>query len=92
MFYNQFYISVEVCKRRYNVIFQVGGKMVTRGQRRLGRTIRTLRNSVELSTKENRARESEKKYKEKIEKDQNFDDSPVQDLRYLAKKKIRSAS
>ena len=64
--------------------------MVTRGQRRLGRTIRTLRNSVELSAKENRARESEKKYKEKIEKDPNFDDSPVQDLRHLAKKKTRS--
>ena len=41
--------------------------MVTRGQRRLGRTIRTLENSVEFSPKESKARESERKYKEKIE-------------------------
>jgi hypothetical protein len=60
-------------------------RMVTRGQRRLGRTIRTLENSVELSAKENKARESEKKYKEKLER--NFEDSPVQDLRRLANKK-----
>jgi hypothetical protein len=56
--------------------------MVTRGQRRLGKTIRTLENSVELSSKECNARKSERKYKEKIE--QNFEDSPVQDLRRLA--------
>jgi hypothetical protein len=55
--------------------------MVTRGQRRLGRTIRTLENSVEFSPKESKARESERKYKEKIE--QNLEDSPVQDLRLL---------
>jgi hypothetical protein len=61
--------------------------MVTRGQRRLGRTIRNLENSVELSAKEVRARESERKYKEEIERD--FENSPVQNLRYLAKKKIR---
>ncbi len=61
-------------------------RMVTRGQRRLGRTIRTLENSVEFSTKESKARESERKYKEKIER--NFADSPVQDLRRLANKKI----
>ena len=59
--------------------------MVTRCQRRLGRTIRNLENSVEFSPKETRARESEKKYKEKIE--HNFEDSPVQNLRYLANKK-----
>ena len=62
--------------------------MVTRGQRRLGRTIRNLENSVEFSAKESRARESERKYREKI--GQDFENSPVQDLRYLAKKKIRS--
>jgi len=61
-------------------------RMVTRGQRRLGRTIRTLENSVEFSTKESKARESERKYKAKIER--NFADSPVQDLRRLANKKI----
>ena len=38
--------------------------MVTRGQRRLGRTIRSLENSVEFSAKESKARESERKYRE----------------------------
>ena len=56
--------------------------MVTRGHRRLGRTIRNLENSVEFSPKESKARESEKKYREKIEQD--FKDSPVQNLRQLA--------
>lgn len=62
--------------------------MVTRGQRRLGRTIRNLENSVEFSAKEGKARESERKYREKIK--QEFEDSPVQDLRYLAHKKIKA--
>ena len=66
------------------MVFQVK-KMVTRGQRRLGRTIRNLENSVEFSPKESKARESERKYKEKIE--QNFEDSPVQDLRQLANRR-----
>jgi hypothetical protein len=64
--------------------FQVK-RMVTRGQRRLGRTIRKLENSVEFSPKENKARESERRYNEKIE--QSFDDSPVQDLRRLANRR-----
>jgi hypothetical protein len=64
--------------------------MVTRGQRRTGRTIRNLERSVEFSAKESKARESERKYKEKIEQD--FENSPVKDLRYLAKKKTRSTS
>ena len=59
--------------------------MVTRGQRRLGRTIRNLENSVEFSTKESKALESEREYNEKIE--QSFDDSPVQDLRRLANRR-----
>ena len=63
--------------------------MVTRGQRRLGRTIRTLENSVEFSAKEVKARIAEKKYREEIEQD--FENSPVQNLRYLAKKKIRTS-
>jgi hypothetical protein len=62
--------------------------MVTRGHCRLGRTIRNLENSVEFSTKESRANESERKYREKIK--QEFEDSPVQDLRYLAKKKFKA--
>ena len=64
--------------------------MVTRGQRRLGRTIRNLERSVEFSVKESKARESEKKYREEIERD--FENSPVKDLRYLAKKKMRHTS
>jgi hypothetical protein len=60
-------------------------RMVTRGQRRLGRTIRNLENSVEFSTKESKALESEREYNEKIE--QSFDDSPVQDLRRLANRR-----
>jgi hypothetical protein len=59
--------------------------MVTRGQRRLGRTIRTLESSVEFSAKESKARESEREYKKKFER--NFEDSPVQDLRRLANRK-----
>jgi hypothetical protein len=59
--------------------------MVTRGQRKLGRTIRTLESSVEFSAKESKARESEREYKEKIE--WNFEDSPVQDLRRLANRR-----
>jgi hypothetical protein len=66
------------------VDFQVK-RMVTRGQRRLGRTIRNLENSVEFSTKESKALESEREYNEKIE--QSFDDSPVQDLRRLANRR-----
>ena len=60
-------------------------RMVTRGQSRLGRTIRNLENSVEFSTKESKALESEREYNEKIE--QSFDDSPVQDLRRLANRR-----
>jgi hypothetical protein len=59
--------------------------MVTKGQLRFGRTIRTLENSFEFSTKESKARESEREYKEKIY--QNFEDSPVQDLRRLANRR-----
>ena len=67
------------------MVFQVK-RMVTRGQRRLGRTIRNLENSVEFSPKESKARESERTYKEKVE--QSFEDSPVQDLRRLANKRV----
>jgi hypothetical protein len=62
--------------------------MVTRGQRRLGRTIRKLENSVEFSAKECKAKESERKYRRKIEHES--EDSPVQNLRYLSKKKMQS--
>ncbi len=56
--------------------------MVTRGARRIGRTIRKLGNSVELSSKESTAKESEKKYREKARKLSGYDeDSPVQSIR-----------
>ena len=61
--------------------------MVTKGQRRLGRTIRKLENSVELSSKESRARESAKKYKEKVQASSECAEcSPVQNLRNLMTK------
>jgi hypothetical protein len=59
--------------------------MVTKGHRRLGRTIRILENSVELSAKESNAKESEKKYREKVQK--AAADSPVQSLRGLPVRK-----
>ena len=60
--------------------------MVTRGQRRLGRTIRKLENSVELSSKEGKAKLAEQKYKQKTQASQGLtDDSPIQNLRDPAK-------
>jgi hypothetical protein len=54
----------------------------TRGQRRLGRTIRKLEGSVELSAKEDKAKESEKNYKQKTLASQGYtSDSAVQNLR-----------
>jgi hypothetical protein len=58
--------------------------MVTKGERRLGRTIRKLENSVEFSAKETLAKQSEKKYRENAQKTTgNTEDSPVQNLRDL---------
>ena len=55
--------------------------MVTKGHRRLDRTIRILNNSVEISHKESQAKEAEKKYKEKTQKlFESDEDSPVQSL------------
>ena len=66
--------------------------MVTRGARKLGRTIRKLSNSVELSSKESAAKESERKYKEKVRKLSGYtDDSPIQSLRDLIVNKKDSA-
>ena len=62
--------------------------MVTRGQRRLGRAIRKLEGSVELSAKESKASEQEKKYKQKTQAAQGYDDdSPIQNLRDSSKQK-----
>jgi hypothetical protein len=56
--------------------------MVTKGHRRLGRTIRVLSDSVELSSKESLAKESEKKYRETAQARSGCTgDSPVQSLR-----------
>jgi hypothetical protein len=56
--------------------------MVTKGQHRLGRTIRTLENSIELSPKESQAKESEKKYKQTAQANQGYTpDSQIQNLR-----------
>jgi len=56
----------------------------TVGERRLGRTIRKLGNSVELSSKEGKAKIAEQKYKKKA---QGYtDDSPIQNLRDPAKR------
>jgi hypothetical protein len=64
----------------------MGRCTATRGQRRLGRTIRKLENSVELSSKEGKAKLAEQKYKQKAQATQGFtDDSPIQNLRYPAK-------
>jgi sulfopyruvate decarboxylase TPP-binding subunit len=55
--------------------------MVTKGQRRLGKTIRKLEGSVELSTKESKAKDAEKKYKQKAQASLGYtDDSPIQNL------------
>ena len=62
--------------------------MVTKGERRLGRTIRKLENSVELSPKESRAKESEKKVRENAQAvSECAEDSPVQNLHDLVRRK-----
>jgi hypothetical protein len=60
----------------------MGRCTATRGQRRIGRTIRKLENSVELSSKEGKAKIAEQNYKKKVHVSQGYtDDSPVQNLR-----------
>ena len=55
--------------------------MVTKGQHRLGRTIRKLERSVELSAEESKAKEAEKKYKQQAQTSLGYaDDSPIQNL------------
>lgn len=64
----------------------MGKCTVTKGQRRLGRAIRKLEGSVELSSKESKAKEQEKAYKQKTQASQGYmGDSPVQNLRDLSK-------
>jgi len=53
----------------------------TVGERRLGRTIYKLGNSVELSSKEGKAKIAEQNHKQKAQVEQGFDEaSPVQNL------------
>jgi hypothetical protein len=60
----------------------------TIGERRLGRTIYKLENSVEFSSKECKAKVSETNYKVKTQTEQGYtDDSPVQNLRDPSKYK-----
>jgi hypothetical protein len=54
--------------------------ITTKGQRRIGRTIRKLEASVELSDKECFAKKDEAKYRQKAR--QQAEESPVQSLRY----------
>jgi hypothetical protein len=64
----------------------MGRCTVTKGQRQLGRNIRKLENSVELSSNECKAKLAEQKYKQKTQATQGFtSDSPVQNLRDLSK-------
>ena len=60
----------------------MGRAVATKGHsgRRLGRTIRHLESSVELSSKESHAKEDEIRYRQKAGIDKV--DSPVQKLRY----------
>ncbi len=60
----------------------MGRCTVTKGQRRIGRTIRKLENSVELSSKEGKAKLEEQKFKQKTQTSLGYtDDSPIQNLR-----------
>jgi hypothetical protein len=66
---------------------KMGRCTATRGQRRIGRTIRKLENSVELSSKEGKAKLAEQTYKQKTQNAQGYtSDSPVQNLRDASKR------
>jgi hypothetical protein len=70
----------------------MGRCTVTKGQRRIGRTIQKLENSVELSSKEGKAKLAEQQYKQKIHAAQGYmDDSPVQNLRDASKRQKDAA-
>ncbi|HUK84686.1 MAG TPA: hypothetical protein VLU95_02380 [Candidatus Acidoferrum sp.] len=64
----------------------MGRCTVTKGQRRIGRTIRKLEGSVEFSSKECKAKVEEQKYKQKTQTAlDNSDDSPIQNLSDVSK-------
>jgi hypothetical protein len=61
----------------------------TIGERRLGRTIYRLENSVELSSKEGKAKVSEQKFKKTSQAANSYsEDSPIQNLKDQAKWKL----
>ena len=67
-------------------VIKMGKCTRTIGERRLGRTIYKLGNSVELSSKEGKAKVSEQKIKQKTQTENGYtEDSPVQNLRDSAK-------
>jgi hypothetical protein len=58
----------------------------TVGERRLGRTIYKLGNSIELSSKEGKAKLAEQKIKQNTQATQGYsEDSPVENLRDTTK-------
>ena len=64
----------------------MGRCTVTKGHRRIGRTIRKLEGSVEFSSKETKANVAEKNYKQKTQASLGFtDNSPVENLRDSSK-------
>jgi hypothetical protein len=65
----------------------MGRCTATRGERRIGKTIYKLGNSVELSSKEGKAKLEEQKYKQKTQAAQGYsEDSPIQNLRDHSKR------
>lgn len=69
----------------------MGRATATKGERRIGRTIRKLEGSVELSSKESMAKIAEKNYKQKTQASQGYsNDSPIQNLRDPSKWKKKT--
>jgi len=70
----------------------MGRCTATKGERRIGRTIYKLSNSVELSSKEGKAKIDEQKYKQKTQTSLGYtDDSPIQNLRDISKRQKDSS-
>jgi hypothetical protein len=70
----------------------MGRCTATKGERRIGRTIRKLENSVELSSKEGKAKVDEQKYKQKTQTALGYtDDSPIQNLRDISQRQKDSS-
>ena len=77
----------------FNAISTFMGRCTrTIGERRLGRTIYKLGNSVELSSKEGKAKLSEQKLQKEVQTTQgNAEDSPIEDLRDAAKRQKKDS-